>query len=120
MIGLEKRTLPLVKSSSDLKIIPDHPFAGDSASGDKPIEEKEERNSALDDICQYVTDYPHQKYDDIVGCDSAKSALAENVILQLKLSTETKSQIFTGIRAGLGNVLLHGPPGMFIGVYSIL
>eukprot|EP01034_Spumella_vulgaris_P028175 gene28175-34991_t len=50
-------------------------------------------------------------FDRIVGCDLAKQMLYENIVLPLSLSGDEKRTFFTGIRAGTGNVLLHGPPG---------
>ena len=35
----------------------------------------------------------------------------ENIVLPLTLSKEKAAEMFQGIRAGSGNVLLYGPPG---------
>ena len=51
------------------------------------------------------------RFDDIVGYCGAKQQLYENVVLPLTLSAEIKAQLFSGIRSGSGNVILHGPPG---------
>jgi ATP-dependent 26S proteasome regulatory subunit len=50
-------------------------------------------------------------FQNIIGSDDAKQILYENVILPLSLSASMRSQIFQGIRATVGNVLLFGPPG---------
>eukprot|EP01038_Epipyxis_sp_PR26KG_P009058 gene9058-12218_t len=47
----------------------------------------------------------------IIGHDNAKQALYENVILPLTIDKQRKLELFKGIRANIGNVLLHGPPG---------
>lgn len=51
------------------------------------------------------------RFDDIVGYCGAKQQLYENVVLPLTLSADVKAQLFSGIRSGSGNVILHGPPG---------
>jgi hypothetical protein len=54
---------------------------------------------------------PHQtiaSFSDIIGNDTTKQALYENIVLPLTLSVKIKRQIFAGIRGGSGNVLLHG------------
>ena len=50
-------------------------------------------------------------FGDIIGCERAKQLLLENVVLPLTLDEPTRAAVFSGIRAGAGNVLLHGPPG---------
>lgn len=50
-------------------------------------------------------------FQNIIGSDDAKQVLYENVILPLSLTASMRSQIFQGIRATVGNVLLFGPPG---------
>ena len=58
----------------------------------------------------------HRKilFEDVIGQEMAKIALMENVIFPLTLCKAESEKIFRGIRAGAGNVLLHGPPGMTI------
>lgn len=74
------------------------------------------------------------KFEDIIGCEKAKLALEDNVIIHLNTPQEyDQSAVFQGInkcifsyisivklyiliineglRKGTGNVLLHGPPG---------
>lgn len=48
---------------------------------------------------------------DVIGQESAKQALIENVVLPMRLKKETRSRLLGGIRQGSGNVLLYGPPG---------
>lgn len=50
-------------------------------------------------------------FEDVIGQEMAKIALMENVIFPLTLCKAESEKIFRGIRAGAGNVLLHGPPG---------
>jgi ATP-dependent 26S proteasome regulatory subunit len=50
-------------------------------------------------------------FDDVVGNSAAKQALYENVVLPLTLGEDIKARLFSGIRAGTGNVILYGPPG---------
>lgn len=57
------------------------------------------------------TDREIKKFEDIVGQQAAKQALLENVVYHFTLSDEIKKMLFTGIRAGGGNVLMFGPPG---------
>lgn len=51
------------------------------------------------------------KFDDIIGNYEVKQSLVENIILPMLLDDESRCKIFSGIRSGLGNVLLYGPPG---------
>lgn len=53
-------------------------------------------------------------FDAIMGNDHAKLALMESVVLPLTLNSRMVSKVFQGVRAGTGNVLLHGPPGRAI------
>jgi hypothetical protein len=53
-------------------------------------------------------------FQDVIGQEMAKIALMENVIFPLTLCKAESDKIFQGIRAGAGNVLLHGPPGFNI------
>jgi AAA+ superfamily predicted ATPase len=48
---------------------------------------------------------------DVIGNEAAKQVLYDNVVLPLNLSDEIRRTLFTGIRSGVGNVLLFGPPG---------
>jgi ATP-dependent 26S proteasome regulatory subunit len=57
-------------------------------------------------------------FDDVVGNPAAKQALYENIVLPLTLGEDIKARLFSGIRAGTGNVILYGPPGT--GKYAIL
>jgi len=50
-------------------------------------------------------------YEEIVGSNAAKQSLLENVILPLTLDSRVLLQLFGGVRATSGNVLLYGPPG---------
>eukprot|EP00605_Chrysophyceae_sp_TOSAG23-4_P000384 GSChrysophyteH1.ASY1.ANO1.440.1 assembled CDS len=51
------------------------------------------------------------KFKNIIGCEDAKQALYESIVLPLMLPNHLSSTVFTGIRGGIGNVLLHGQPG---------
>jgi ATP-dependent 26S proteasome regulatory subunit len=101
-------------------------------SDEEPHEEKPPAISTDDLGAQYDSS---GGFHQVLGCEQAKSALFENIILPLKCSSEYQSTIFqggfltnrysfppsariflcgayhAGIRAGSGNVLLHGPPG---------
>ncbi len=50
-------------------------------------------------------------FSDIVGLESAKKQLYEQVVLQLSLPEIIRNYYFRGIRSGASNVLLFGPPG---------
>ena len=50
-------------------------------------------------------------FSDIIGNQTAKQILYENIILPFSLDTQTRKAVFGGIRSGAGNVLLFGPPG---------
>ena len=50
-------------------------------------------------------------FKDIVGNESAKQSLKENILLQFKLPTNVKEYLFQGLRRTSSNVLLYGPPG---------
>ena len=49
---------------------------------------------------------------DVIGQESAKQALLENVVLPMRLTRQTRSRLLCGIRSGCGSVLLFGPPGV--------
>ena len=49
---------------------------------------------------------------DIIGNESAKRSLMENVVLQFKLPIYIKELLFKGLRQQGSNVLLYGPPGV--------
>jgi SpoVK/Ycf46/Vps4 family AAA+-type ATPase len=101
-------------------------------SDEESHEEKPPASTADDQGAQYdMSGGFHQ----VLGCEQAKSALFENIILPLQCTTTHQSTVFqgdilafsptispfsdsespfvsfAGIRAGSGNVLLHGPPG---------
>lgn len=54
---------------------------------------------------------PTIRFADIVGHEAAKDALYENVVLPMLMPEHMKRQVYCGIRANLGNVLLFGVPG---------
>jgi SpoVK/Ycf46/Vps4 family AAA+-type ATPase len=51
-------------------------------------------------------------FNDIIGHNRAKQSICENVILPLLLANEIRQNVFKGVRGGVGNVLLFGPPGI--------
>ncbi|CAM9726730.1 unnamed protein product [Chrysoparadoxa australica] len=51
------------------------------------------------------------RFSSIIGCDKAKRALMEHVVLPLKLPTAVREVIFIGARAAGNHILMYGAPG---------
>jgi SpoVK/Ycf46/Vps4 family AAA+-type ATPase len=56
----------------------------------------------------------------VIGADTAKRSLIENVVLPLLVNDEESRRLFSGIRCGAGNVLLYGPPGSRLALVYLL
>jgi hypothetical protein len=52
-------------------------------------------------------EYSEASFADLVGSNSAKQSLYENIVLPLSLSEDMRQKIFQGVRSSGGNVDLH-------------
>jgi fidgetin-like protein 1 len=76
------------------------------------ITAKEYDERVLTNTCIQPSDITNVAcFDHIIGAESAKATLVENVVLPLGLHPTLREKVFSGVRRGSVNVLLYGPPG---------
>ena len=81
------------------------------ASASMPMQEDKASCNNPPVTTQHSSTVSNMRFSNIVGSDAAKQALYENIILPMTADTELRQKLFQGVRSGIGNVLLYGPPG---------